>query len=52
MAKPSIFSRDYEKLMKKRKRKKYFFVILIIMSVLLIGVLFEQNINFVQNIIK
>ncbi|APH15820.1 hypothetical protein NPD5_2681 [Clostridium sporogenes] len=41
MAKPSIFSKDYENRMKKRKRRTFFSVIVII--VIFLGIIFTNN---------
>ncbi|EJO5348424.1 tRNA (guanine-N1)-methyltransferase [Clostridium botulinum] len=41
MAKPSIFSKDYEKRMKKRKRRTFFSVAVII--VIFLGIIFTNN---------
>ena len=43
MKKPSIFSKDYEKIMRKRKRKKIFISIL---SVCIVGIIVTQFANY------
>ena len=49
MAKPSIFSRDYEKKMKRRKRRITIGIILILLVVVVAFVKFQlPNIDFTQ----
>ena len=43
MKKPSIFSKDYEKIMRKRKRKK---IIIGILSICIIGILVTEVANY------
>ena len=43
MKKPSIFSKDYEKIMRKRKRKR---IVIGILSICIIGILVTEVANY------